>query len=74
VWRFLKIQSEFVGVRAEALAMLGTMAADLLFNRWDWEVLPDVSSGAYQGASVITRRVVEWKRSRISMLGEDLVP
>jgi hypothetical protein len=28
-------------VRAEALAILGTMAADLFFNRWDLEVLPE---------------------------------
>jgi hypothetical protein len=28
-------------VRAEALAILGNMAADLFFNRWDLEVLPD---------------------------------
>jgi hypothetical protein len=28
-------------VRAEALTILGTMAADLFFNRWDLEVLPD---------------------------------
>jgi hypothetical protein len=31
---------EFVGVRAEAFATLGTMAVDL-FNHWDLEVLPD---------------------------------
>jgi hypothetical protein len=32
---------EFVGVRAEALGVLGTMVADLFFNLWDLEVLPD---------------------------------
>jgi hypothetical protein len=37
----LKIWSEFVGVRAETLAIFGTMAADLFFNHWDLEVLPD---------------------------------
>jgi hypothetical protein len=47
--------------------MLGIMAADLLFNRWA------VSIGTYQGASVIIRRVFDWKRSRISMLDVDVV-
>jgi hypothetical protein len=28
-------------VHTEALAILGIMAADLFFNRWDLEVLPD---------------------------------
>jgi hypothetical protein len=33
--------SWFVGVRAEALAILSTMAADIFFNRWDLKVLQD---------------------------------
>jgi hypothetical protein len=28
-------------MHAEALAILDTMAADLFFNHWDLEVLPD---------------------------------
>jgi hypothetical protein len=28
-------------VHAEALAILGTTAADLFFNRWNLEILPD---------------------------------
>jgi hypothetical protein len=36
-WRFLKILSKFVGVRA----VLGTLAADIFFKRSDLEVLPD---------------------------------
>jgi hypothetical protein len=43
----------------------GTVADDLFFNRWDLEVLPDIHFGTYQGASVIIRRVFDWKRLRI---------
>jgi hypothetical protein len=41
-------------VRAEMLAVMGTMAADLFFNRWDLEVHPIVLFGTHQGASVIS--------------------
>jgi hypothetical protein len=59
-------------MRAEALAILGTMAADLFFNRWDLKSLRIVSFGIYLGASIIIRRVFHWKRLRIFML--DVVP
>jgi hypothetical protein len=46
-------------VHAEALAILGTMAADPFINRWDLEVLPDVSFGRYKAASVIILSLTE---------------
>jgi hypothetical protein len=57
-------------VRAEALAVLSTMPADLFFNRWDLEVLPD----CLVRASVFIRRVFDWKCSGISILEVDVVP
>jgi hypothetical protein len=36
-----RFKSEFIGARAEALAMFDTVAADLFFNCWDLEVLLD---------------------------------
>jgi hypothetical protein len=70
-WRFL---CELVGVRAEAFAILGTMAADLVFNLWICRLFRIVSFRTYQGASIIFRRVFDWKRLRISMLDVDVVP
>jgi hypothetical protein len=66
------------------VSSLGCVVRHLLY--WVlWRLIPDLtvgiwrscliaSFGTYQDASVIIRRVFDWKRSRISMLDVDVVP
>jgi hypothetical protein len=59
-------------VHAEALAVMVAVRADFVFDRWNLEILP--YSASTLGASVITRRAFDWKRSSVSMLEVDVIP
>jgi hypothetical protein len=61
-------------VHAEALAIFGTIVADLFFNCWDLEVLPDclvryIPRCAHHNSQSLFDR----KRSNISMLDVDVM-
>jgi hypothetical protein len=65
---------KFIGVYTDANIVMGAELADFFFYCWYLKVLKDDGILHVPGASTISRKTLDWKRSKISMFEFDVVP
>jgi hypothetical protein len=53
---------------------MGAEWADFFFYCWYYKVITGDWIGTYQGRSTISRKTLDWKRSKILMIELDVVP
>jgi hypothetical protein len=73
-WRLSEWGDEFIGVYTDANIVMGAESADFFLDCWYSKVITDGGIWYVPGASTISRKTLDCKRSKMSMSEFDVVP